>query len=129
MEQLTTNIITFTLGVVGTIVGWLLSKYISARGEYHNKREERLRNLFLKNTSDSKSEAYNEILINILKWLVVGNIMFGVSGMTYFLEVMELYSFSYIVAGLASVTAIVFYLFAILWINKYIKYAMKQTAS
>jgi hypothetical protein len=122
MEEFTSYLITFALGVVGTIVGWFIRRYMNIRSKFNEERDNRILNLFRENIPAARSEASNEILINIIKWMVIGNIMFGISGMTYFLEIAQLYTTSYVIAGSVSVIALFCYVFALMWVAKFLKF-------
>jgi len=123
MEEYTSYLITFALGVVGTVVGWFIRRYMNVRSQYNQDRDKRLMGLFEQNLPATRSEASTEILINVIKWMIIANIMFGVSGMTYFLELAKLYTTSYVIAGSVSVIALFCYLFALMWVAKYIKFS------
>ena len=123
MEGYLSYLITFTLGVIGTIVGWFIKRFMNVKSQYNQDRDKRLMGLFEENIPATRSEASNEILINIIKWMIIANIMFGVSGMTYFLELAKLYTTSYVIAGSVSVIALFCYVFALMWVGKYLKFS------
>ena len=123
MEGYLSYLITFTLGVIGTIVGWFIKRFMNVKSQYNQDRDKRLMGLFEENIPATRSEASNEILINTIKWMIIANIMFGVSGMTYFLELAKLYTTSYVIAGSVSVITLFCYVFALMWVGKYLKFS------
>ncbi len=123
MEGYTGYLITFALGIIGTIVGGFVKRYMNIKSQYNEDRDNRLMGLFEENIPATRSEASNEILINIIKWMIIANIMFGVSGMTYFLELAKLYTTSYVIAGSVSVIALFCYVFALMWVGKYLRFS------
>ncbi len=124
MEEVTSYLITFALGAIGTLVGKFILSYMNVKSKVIEERDTRIKNLFKENNSASRSEASNEILINIIKWMIIGNIMFGISGMTYFLELVKFYTTSYIIAGSVSVLALFCYVIALQWVGKYLKFSI-----
>ena len=54
MEQFTSYLITFALGIIGTMVGWFIKKNMIIKSKSNEARDERLINLFEKNIPASR---------------------------------------------------------------------------
>jgi hypothetical protein len=68
-----------------------------------------------------RAEAASEIIIRALYWLVLGNVMFGVSGLAWLLDLTGIFRFQSVVASLSSFGAVLFLTVSMRWLRRYIR--------
>ncbi|WP_201191436.1 hypothetical protein [Pseudomonas fluorescens] len=124
-DPLFTLVVGGLLGMVGSFVSSILfEKYKEGR----SKKAEQIRRsdeLWRQHLSSPdpfvRARAVQEVMINALRWFILGNVMFAISGMTWTMEFAGLYPISNLLASVTSVSAVVMFGIALRWIKKFLK--------
>lgn len=61
--------------------------------------------------------------MRILLWYLLGNVMFGISGLGWLVDFLRIYTVSNLVAAGSSLIAVVMFGMALSWVKRYMKYA------
>jgi hypothetical protein len=111
----------FMLSVVGSGVWhWWLSRSQRSRSEAR-LREERWRERVNHIGYMPRAEAASEIVIRSLYWLVLGNVMFGVSGLAWVLDLTGVFGVQSVFASATSFGAVIFLAISLRWLRLFLR--------
>ncbi len=124
------QLIAFLLGLVGNfIASTIYDKYKAGRSvraealrRYEAEWAARLASTDLR----VKTDAVHNILFRVLRWYLLGNVMFGVAGLGWIADVFKVYNLSNAVAAISSLVAVVMFGIALSWIKRYLKYTKQE---
>jgi len=124
--ELTRQLFWFLLGLAGNFVmSAVYARYTvgqSRRAESIRKFEETWAQRLSSPDSEVRTRAFHDLLIRALRWFILGNVMFGISGFGWITDVFRAYDASNAVATLSSVAAVVMFGVALSWIKRYLRY-------
>ena len=111
----------FMLSVVGSgIWHWWLSRSQRSRAEAR-LHEEHWRERVNHHGYMPRAEAASEIIIRALYWLVLGNVMFGVSGLAWVLDLTGVFGAQSIFASATSFGAVIFLAISMRWLRLFLR--------
>jgi hypothetical protein len=121
------QLIAFLLGLVGNfIASAIYEKYKEGRSRHAaaiRAQEDEWRRRLSSADQDVRSRAFQDILMRILLWYLLGNVMFGISGLGWLVDFLRIYTVSNLVAAGSSLIAVVMFGMALSWVKRYMKYA------
>lgn len=127
MDQVTLQVLTFVLGVASSIVASAIyDKYKvgkSRKAAILRKREEVWRERLSSDDANIRGRAYEEILMNVFKWLVLGTMMSCIAGIGWILDFLQMFAWSNSIASLSSVVAVLIFAASFSWIRLYFKHS------
>lgn len=125
MDQTYSHLISFLLGLVGNfIASAVYEKYKAGRtrkAAVLRRKEEIWKEHLSSDDPAVRALAYQEISMKIFRWFILGNVMFGISGLAWMLEFLRLYPLSNGLASLTSLIAVLMFGIALSWIKLYVK--------
>lgn len=111
----------FMLSVVGSGVWhWWLSRSQRSRAEAR-LREERWRERVNHPGYMPRAEAASEIIIRAMYWFVLGNVMFGVSGLAWVLDLTGITEIQSVFASVTSFGAVIFLAASLRWLRLFLR--------
>lgn len=119
MDAWIREIVIFVFGVVGSFVAsavydWYKDNRIALRAQEDEWK--------LRLSSEDlaiRSRAFQDVLIRIFRWSLLGNVMFGISGLVGILDLFQVYALSNAVAAASSLLAVIMFGFALSWVKRY----------
>jgi len=124
------QLVAFLLGLVGNfIASALFERYKigkSRRAAVLRAQENEWRDRLSSQDDAIRNRAFQDVLIRILRWYLLGNVMFGLSGLGWLIDFLRIYAVSNLVAAGSSLIAVIMFGVALSWINRYVKYAERH---
>jgi hypothetical protein len=121
------QILIFLLGMAGNLIASavyeLYTKGKSDRAAALRAKEDRWRARLTSQDEDVRAHAYREVLMRVLRWNLLGNVMFGISGLAWLMDFLRIYAASNAVAAGSSLVAVIMFGVALSWIKRYLRYA------
>jgi hypothetical protein len=122
---MSSHLISFLLGLVGNFIATAVyEKYKAGRTRKAAmlRRKEEIWKEHLSSADPAiRTLAYQEISMKIFMWFILGNVMFGISGISWMLEFFQYYPLSNGIASVASLIAALMFSVAFSWIRLYVK--------
>ena len=87
------------------------------------KRDELWKTYLSSESGDERTKAFQELTVVVLRYFILGNVFFGISGLTWLFEFVEMHPFSNGLAALTSLAAIIYFARALAWMRLYFKYS------
>ena len=88
------------------------------------KQDELWRAYLASDKLDERAKAFQELTMLVLRYFILGNVFFGISGLSWLLEFMGLYPFSNVLVALTSLAALIYFARALSWMRRYFEYSM-----
>ena len=132
MSEYTSEFIFFVLGLAGNfVVAALYDRYKagqSAKAEAIRRADQRWNELLNSDDPVVRISAFQELTMQCLRWFILGNVMFAISGIAWVLEFAELYSASNVIASLTSLIAVLLFGRSLTFIKLFFRHRPSATA-
>lgn len=126
MTAYANEIVFFVLGLAGNfVVAAVYDRYKASRlvrAEAFRREEEKWSRRLGSVDSAVRGAAVEEVALRSLRWFILGNVMFGVSGITWILEFADLYPASNFLASITSLVAVILFGQSLSWLKLYFKH-------
>ncbi len=111
----------FMLSIVGSGIWHWWNIRSNRSREEARLEEEKWRDRLNQGGYLGRSEAASEITIRALYWLVLGNVMFGISGLAWVLDVTEVEGLQSVFASATSFGAVIFLAVSLRWLRRFLR--------
>lgn len=113
------------LGLLVGIAASFIANILWERRKNGEDFDEKWKTRFNSTNSDEREKAFRECIVRCLRWYLLGNVMWVISGAAWALEAVgyEGYLVSRIALFISSVLAMSMFGIALLWLHRYLKWA------